>query len=148
MLQSLYQPLLRSIKIKSLFVFLIIHAGALLSAYGLASLPPSLDQRTWYFLLTGVSALYGGVLIATFFILWPVYSLMKTVRKILDWKNWLLHDLPQIIAVIPPLVQTIRSTFAPNSDINQQSSPYRKAGSKRRSTKKRKHSISKTQSAA
>lgn len=109
----MFRALLRRLAIRAFIVFCLIHLGLVLAVYGLASMPRTPETLlSWRLLAGGVSALYGALLLSAFFVIWPLFQLVRKVRQILRWKDWILNELPKIIALIPALAQAIRQAFS------------------------------------
>ena len=125
MLNSLIQSYLSAIKIRALFVFLAIHTGLILAIFGLASLPKPDGMETGHWLLlSGIIGLYGGMVLGGFFIVWPLVNIVRKVRRLMQWREWILEELPKILAMIPTVVEAFRG-FSRNSNGHAPSSgPY------------------------
>lgn len=130
MFSELIHEAVKKFTTRSALVFLVIHAGLVLAVYGLASIPHSGDPaavNAWRFLLAGIAGLYGGVVLGAFFVIWPLYSLVRKVRKILRWREWILQELPRILALIPSVVQAFRGMSGQNAERGPSPAPQTQA---------------------
>ena len=106
------QNLLKGIAWRSALVFLVIHAGLIASVYGLATFPKTEEFRTaWLCLVWGFAGLYGGLLLGVVFVVWPLWVWVRRIRKILRWRDWILKELPEILALLPAVIQKIREVW-------------------------------------
>lgn len=94
-------------------VFFLIHAGLVLAVYGLAMLPRTEATSTsWWVLASGIASLYGALVLAAFFVIWPLFTLARKVRQVLRWKEWLLKELPALLALVPTVVLAFKQAIA------------------------------------
>lgn len=108
----MFRAILRRLAIRASIVFLLLHVGLIFAVFGLASLPRTEETATtWWILAGGISALYGAMVLSGFFLVWPLFRLARRIRQILWWKNLIMKELPEIIAMIPKLAQAIREAF-------------------------------------
>lgn len=109
---------------RSLFVVVLLQGGLVLSIYALATLAQNesiYGTSLWYSLLGGVILLYGGIMLGVFYLLWPIYSVYRKIQNLLRWRDWILTELPKIIALMPSLIQALRDGFEVNKSSNPSS---------------------------
>lgn len=104
--------ILQKIKLRIILVFLTLHLGLVFAVYGLAaaSREVTLGSTYWYILI-GIFLLYGGALMGALFVFLPVYSVSKKIRKLLNWREWILKELPQMISLIPSVVSGFKEAM-------------------------------------
>ncbi len=106
------QGVLSALKLRAIFVFVVIHAGLLAAVYGIASLPkPSGMETSHWLALGGLIGVYGGMVLAVFFVVWPLANLVRRIRRLLRWRDWILDELPRIIKLLPEVLEAIRAFF-------------------------------------
>ena len=98
----------RRIQVRAAMVVLLVHAGLILSIIGLASAPREQMGASFHYLLAGVIGLYGGIFLAAFFVIWPLYSLVQKARYLMRWREWIWDELPRLIAYLPTLIDMFR----------------------------------------
>jgi hypothetical protein len=109
---SVIQSVLSAIKLRAALVFVVIHAGLVSAIYGVASLPkPNGMESSHWLALGGLAGVYGGMVLAVFLVVWPLASLVRRIRKLLRWRDWILDELPRIIKVLPEVLEAIRAFF-------------------------------------
>ncbi len=98
----------RRIQFRAAMVILLVHVGLILSIVGLASAPREQMGASFHYLLAGVISLYGGIFMAAFFVVWPLYSLVQKARYLMRWREWIWDELPKLIAYLPTLLEMFR----------------------------------------
>ncbi len=97
-------PMWHSIKVKALLVFFIIHVGfafALYSMFKLWSEGTFPQPHVLYTLTFGTLALYGGMCLGLFFVYLPVAPWIRRANRIKHWKEWIIQELPTLLALVP-----------------------------------------------
>jgi hypothetical protein len=106
------QAVLNRIRNRALFVVAVIHLGVLSAVYGVATLPrPEGMELAHWLTLGGLAAIYGGFWLAIFFVVWPLQNLIRRIRRLLRWRDWILAELPRIISLLPAVLEAIRAFF-------------------------------------
>lgn len=109
----MFQKLFSAIRFRAAGVFLTVHAGLILAVYGLASLPrDQVPDSTWWVLALGLGALYGGWCLAAFWVIWPLYGMVMQVKRLMKWREWILEELPKIIALIPTVMEAAKKGWS------------------------------------
>ncbi len=103
------EGLQRAIRSRAIFVFLVIHLGLILGIYGLAriSMPNGWDETSLIF-LGALVCLYGGILAAVFFIVWPLLPWLRRVQRIEHWSERLIRDLPILLQHLPQIIEAVQ----------------------------------------
>ena len=110
----MFKGLLHKVIRRSAIVMVLMQFGLGLSIYGLAALSQHSQiygTPIWYALLWSAILLYGSFMLGVFYLLWPVYSVYRKIQELLRWRDWVLTELPRIIAMIPALIQALREGF-------------------------------------
>ena len=108
-----WERLLLRLKLRTALVVCLIHLGLAISAYALIELRLSGAPAHLVYLATlGICGIYGGILLGTAFIVFPILSWVKTARKLLRWKEWILDELPGLIAQVPKWIDTFKEVQA------------------------------------
>ncbi|MEW6056293.1 MAG: hypothetical protein AB1540_06735 [Bdellovibrionota bacterium] len=108
----MFRAYLRAFKLKSAFVVAVVNLGLIFAIYGFATVPkPQGFEPSHWFLLVGICGIYGGIFLGLFFVLWPLVSMALKIRQILRWREWILKELPTILALIPTVVESLRKAF-------------------------------------
>jgi hypothetical protein len=95
--------MIRSIKLKTYFTFALIHFGLFFSVYWffkLSELQMS-HPEYWHYALFGSVAMYGGVVAGALFLYIPLAPWIRRIGRLLNWRNWLIEELPTLIALVP-----------------------------------------------
>lgn len=118
------QRVFDALKWRAAWVFCTVHAGLIAAVYGLATLNQyAVPASVKWTLGLALGALYGGWFLAAFFVVWPLYSVVQKIRRIMKWRTWILEELPKIIALIPTLVEAIKKGWTSTSSVIQEQSP-------------------------
>lgn len=110
----MFKGLLHRVIRRSAMVLILMQLGLGLSIYGLAALSQHAEiygTPIWYALLWSAILLYGSFMLGIFYLLWPVYSVYRKIQELLRWRDWILTELPRVIAMIPALIQALREGF-------------------------------------
>jgi len=51
------------------------------------------------------------MLLGIFMVIWPLISLIRRVRKLMRWRDWILDELPRIVALLPSVLEALRAFF-------------------------------------
>jgi hypothetical protein len=116
MFRSLLRTVALRIVLVFVLVFVLVQGGALVAAFGLASMPRTPETTAaWNLLAVGLGTLYGAFLISALFLVLPLMKLARRIRQFLSWKDWVLRELPQIIAalttLLPPLIAAVKAAL-------------------------------------
>jgi hypothetical protein len=104
--------LLQAIKVRMILVLITIHVGLVLAVYGLAAISREVDLgHTYWILWAGIAALYGGTWLAFIFIFSPVYSATQKIRHVMNWQEWIVKELPQIISTLPSVITALQNAY-------------------------------------
>jgi len=106
------QAILDRIKIRAIIVAVIIHLGLIAAVVGLSILPhpDGLEAGHWL-AIGGVAGVYGGMVLGILMVVLPLASTIRRVRKLLQWREWILAELPRIISLLPQVLEAIRAFF-------------------------------------
>lgn len=99
---------------RSLLVFILLQCGLIGSIYSLTLMSQNdaiYGTPIWYIMVTSTSLLYGGCMLGLFFLIWPLYSIYRKIKTLLRWREWILMELPKLIALIPSLIDSLRKGF-------------------------------------
>jgi hypothetical protein len=106
------QQILTRIKVRAVAVVVVIHLGVFAAIYGVATLPrPDGMELSHWLTLGGLGGIYGGMWLAIFFVVWPLQNLVRRIRRLLSWRDWILDELPRILAALPAVLEAIRAFF-------------------------------------
>jgi hypothetical protein len=97
-----------AVRTRALVAALVVHLG-------LAVQTAALVRITWLngwdvtstLVLVGTLIMYGGVLLATFFVLAPVWPWIDRLQKAETWATTLLRDLPTFLDHVPAIVASV-----------------------------------------
>jgi Flp pilus assembly protein TadB len=103
----------KAIKLRALVVFVAVHAGLGLALFGLGRQVAlgGLNADS-VMMLTGTLLLYLGIVLAAFFIIWPLLPWIGRVRAARNFGERLLEDLPAVIQQIPAILEAIHEVVA------------------------------------
>ena len=109
MLQKI-QEIQSTVKSRAILVCLIVHMGLICGLYAVAklSIMNGWDPTT-ITLLAGILCLYGGFLLALFFVLAPVWPWIRRAQQAEHWITLFLKDLPLFLEHLPKIVAAIES---------------------------------------
>jgi Flp pilus assembly protein TadB len=103
----------QAIKIRVLFVFIFVHAGLGLALFGAGRwVAKNGFDGVSLTVLTGLLLMYLGVLLAAFFIVWPLLPWIRRAREARNWIDRLLHDLPALLEHLPAIIAAIHQITA------------------------------------
>jgi hypothetical protein len=106
------ENILNTIKLRAVFVALSIHAGLIAAIAGLTTLPRPDGLETAHWLaIGGLAGVYGGMVLGILMVVLPLSSLIRRIRKLMRWRDWILDELPRIIALLPSVLEAIRAFF-------------------------------------
>lgn len=101
--------MLNQIKLKAYLVFGLVHAGLILSIYGLVRASEFIPKGlALHWLIAGVALFYAGFLFAALSIYLPVRPWLSRANRLRQWRQWILQELPTILALIPIVLQAIQ----------------------------------------
>jgi hypothetical protein len=80
-----------------------------------------LSNGTYGFLLGGVLVMYSGFLFAVLSVWWPLRPWLKRYQRARAWREWILHELPTLLALLPVLVTALKLLRSAWKDIKNQS---------------------------
>ncbi|MBL7715772.1 MAG: hypothetical protein JNL01_09920 [Bdellovibrionales bacterium] len=103
----MWKSFMRAVATRLVLVFTLTHLGALVLTYSAYRSSGSIVQMDPWF--------WGGLALIEVSFWMTLYFLFAPVRKVLNWRDWLVNDLPFWLSLIPavlPLIQMIRTVFA------------------------------------
>jgi hypothetical protein len=112
-----------ALKLRVVLVALVLHAGLLCAIAGLTSLPEPLDGHSSRLLVAGVAALYGAFVLAVAFIVIPAWPWVRRAQRLTHWREWIVEELPKIMAAIPVIIQFIRALRSALDEILTEAAP-------------------------
>ncbi len=100
----------RTLQFRAAIVFAMIHLGLVASLVALVQeARAGVDTGALYWMIAGIVGLYGGVLAGVFFVVGPALPWVRRARRVMTWKDWVLDDLPKLVALIPVFIALIRA---------------------------------------
>ena len=109
----MFNRLLHALKLRAFIVGILVHLGLLFSVIALVQAARSgADTSLLYWLAAGITGFYGGFLTAVFFVVWPLLPWIRRARRILQWREWILEEIPKLMALVPVILQLIKSIQA------------------------------------
>ena len=96
-----------AIRTRLLAVLLILHAGTLVQVAALLGWVSEASTGRWLWI--GFAGMYGSFVLGTWFVLVPALPWVRRARRISAWRTWLVEELPEILAMIPVIVQALRT---------------------------------------
>jgi hypothetical protein len=104
--------MLSKIRFRAVIIALLIHAGLIAAVVGLVLLPrPEGLEASHWLTIGGLVGIYGGLLLGILMIVLPLLSTIRRVRRLLRWRDWILDELPRIVALLPSVLEAIRAFF-------------------------------------
>src|SRR5581483_9344345 len=104
--------MLSKLKFRAVLLALLIHAGLIAAVVGVVLLPrPEGLEASHWLTIGGLAAIYGGLLLGVLMIVLPLTSTIRRVKRLLRWRDWILDELPRIIALLPSVLEAIRAFF-------------------------------------
>jgi hypothetical protein len=101
--------MINAIKARALVCVCLIHVGLILSLIGLSREGVSqLGGWTLGFMLAGTLVMYGGFLLAALSVWAPMRPWIKRYQRAREWREWILHELPTVLALIPVLMTALK----------------------------------------
>lgn len=55
-------------------------------------------------------------MIGLYLLCWPLYSIYRKINYLLRWRDWILSELPKVIALIPTIIQALKKGFNEQAD--------------------------------
>jgi hypothetical protein len=106
------QEMVNKIKLRAIFIAIVIHLGLISAIVGLVMLPrPEGMELSHWLTLAGLAGVYGGLALGILMVVLPLASTIRRVRRVLQWRDWILDELPRIIALLPSVLEAIRAFF-------------------------------------
>ncbi len=100
----------RTLQFRAAIVFAMIHLGLVAALVALVQeARAGVDTGALYWMIAGIVGLYGGVLAGVFFVVGPALPWVRRARRVMTWKDWVLDDLPKLVALIPVFIALIRA---------------------------------------
>jgi len=116
-----WEKLLLKLRLRTALVIGVSHLGLAVSIYALIELRASgAPVHLVYTLALGVVGIYSGLVLGLAFVVLPILSWVRTARKLMNWKEWILDELPTILAQVPKWIdafQEIRAVIFPQSPV-------------------------------
>ncbi len=114
-----WEKLLQKLRLRTALVIGVSHLGLAVSIYALIELRASgAPVHLVYTLALGVVGIYSGLVLGLAFVVLPILSWVRTARKLMNWKEWILDELPTILAQVPKWIdafQEVRGAIFPQS---------------------------------
>jgi hypothetical protein len=104
------------------FVFVLTQAGLIGGIYSLTLISQNeaiYGTTVWYILLSSLILLYGGFMMGLYFLCWPLYTIYRKINTFLRWRDWIITELPKIIALIPSMIQAIKRGFNDQQEVSK-----------------------------
>jgi hypothetical protein len=121
----------QALKTKALVHVILLHLGAALALAGLLrSGLLSEDPVAFGCLLAGIGLMYGAFLYAVLSIWIPLRPWVARYQKTRNWQEWILNELPTIMALVPVILSALKlfqacwnelRTQQQSGDLNMQS---------------------------
>ena len=122
----------RALQFRAAVVFGLIHLGLVASLVSLVQVARSgVETSVLYWMIGSIVGLYGGVLAGVFFVVWPALPWIRRARRVMQWREVLLSDLPKLIALVPVILQLVRAVRGAWNSFNEKESAAPKADSMR-----------------
>ncbi len=95
----------------------VVHLGLALGLYAVAELKfGGAPVAVWGKALGALGLLYGAWGLLAFFALRPVYRAWRLYRRIMNWRRFLLEDLPVVVREVGAVVRSFRETPAAEAE--------------------------------
>ena len=109
---AVVQAAIAKIKLRAILIGLVIHAGLVAAVVGVALLPrPEGMELAHWLTIGGLVGIYGGLALGILMVVLPLMTTIRRVRKLLQWRDWILDELPRIVALMPSVLEAIRAFF-------------------------------------
>lgn len=111
-----------AIKARALMCVFLVHAGLALAVVAFVRESGrdggiALSSGTLGLLLGGVVVMYCGFLMAALSVWLPLRPWFKRYQRARDWRNWVLHELPTLLALLPVLITALKLLRSAWSDL-------------------------------
>lgn len=102
-----------AIKARAIVCVCLVHLGLILAIAALISETTrnggtQLSASTLALLEGGVLIMYSGFLFAVLSVWMPLRPWLKRYQRMRHWREWILHELPTILALVPVLVTALK----------------------------------------
>jgi hypothetical protein len=105
----MFHRVVEAIRLRALVVAVLVHLGLGLSLAGLIQAARSgVESSALSWLIAGTILLYGSFLLAAFLIVWPILPWIRKARRLFQWREWILDELPRLLALLPALIQVLK----------------------------------------
>lgn len=103
--------MLSKLKWKAATIFFGVHAGLFLGLYGVFQLqePGGGFHPAFPWVMGSVIAAYCSFWLACFFVYAPLAPWITRARSLLNWRHWILSELPTLITMVPIVVGLIQA---------------------------------------
>jgi hypothetical protein len=93
--------MIQAIKAKALIYICLVHLGLVVMMAALFHDYDALNRTTFSLLAVGAGLMYGSFLFAALSIWIPVQPWVARYQRTKAWREWILDELPTILALIP-----------------------------------------------
>ena len=110
----MFKEIKSAIRIRAFIVFTLVHLGLALGIFALArlSVPNGLNDPITKLFLFSIICLYGGFMLAVFFILMPLLPWIQRYHRVRHWTENLLEQVPIILAALPQIIAIVKAVAA------------------------------------
>jgi hypothetical protein len=113
---------LSAIKVRAWICVGLLHLGLLVAAASLALAVHDGGQASpWTLggLGAGILVMYGAFAASVLSVWLPVRPWLRRYQRAREWREWILHELPTLLALIPVLVSAINILKAAWSEVRE-----------------------------
>lgn len=100
--------MIQAIKAKALIYVCLVHLGLAIALGAFLHDYESLNRTSFVLLALGVGLMYGSFLFAALSIWIPIQPWVTRYQRAKAWREWVLDELPTILALIPVVILALK----------------------------------------